>query len=156
MAGKSKVSFPSLRLSSSQHKSYRKIKQQRAITALVHSELEEVARGEQAPFAGEQVTLGNCISLYTEGRGLGLYTWQQISIDIWLVLILAIYSGIICVFLTCCEDSHCQMPSDGCRMRCIPQSLLRGHKPHIISGEEESRGKWSNSFRKKKSKKAWT
>lgn len=28
------------------------------------------------------------------------------------------------------------MPRDGCRMQRIPQPLLRGHKPHIICGEE--------------------
>lgn len=144
---KLKFHFPASDSAADRHKSYRKINQQgeKKIPTLVHSEFGELFGGEQASSGGEQVTLGNWVSLFAGGSGLGLYTWQQISIDIWLVLIWAIYSGIICVFLTCCEDSHCQMPWDGCRMQCIPQSLLRGHKPHIICGEEGRREKWSNN-----------
>lgn len=37
-------------------------------------------------------------------------------------------------------------------MQCIPQPLLRGHKPHIICGEEGSREKRSNKIRKKERK----
>lgn len=146
MAGKTEVSFPSLRLTSRQAQKVQKNKTARGKT---HSCSFRVWGGfwwaTSFFVTVEQVTLGNWVSLFAEGSGLGLYTWQQISIDIWLVLIWAIYSGIICVFLTCCEDSHCQMPCDGCRMQCIPQSLLRGHKPHIICGEEGSREKWSNN-----------
>lgn len=42
------------------------------------------------------------------------------------------------------------MPHNGCRMQRIPQSLLRGHKPHIICGKEGNREKWSNNSGEKK------
>jgi len=108
-----KFHFPASRLSSGQHKNYGKKKDQRGKKPNCSCSF---WAGERASVTAQQATLRNWVSLCAWGSGLGLYTWQQISTDIWLVLIWAIYSGIICVFLTCCEDSHCQMPWDavGC------------------------------------------
>lgn len=76
MAGKTEVSFPSLRLGSRQAQKLQKNKsaRQKKTPTLVHSEFGELFGGEQASSGGEQVTLGNWVSLFAGGSGLGLYT----------------------------------------------------------------------------------
>lgn len=143
---KLKFHFPALDSAADRHKSYRKnktVRRKKRPLLLIQS-LERFLVENKLLLVGSKSHLGTGSLLLQEEVVLG-YTWQQISIDIWLVLIWVIYNGIICVFFTCCEDSHCQMPRDGCRMQSIPQSLLRGHKLHITRGEEGSRGKWANN-----------
>lgn len=147
MSGKTEVSFPSLGLCSRQAqklKEKNKTGKGKKTPLLLIQSLERFLVENKLLLVGSKTHLGTGSLFLQEEVVLG-YTWQQISIDIWLVLIWVIYNGIICVFFTCCEDSHCQMPRDGCRMQSIPQPLLRGHKLHITCGEEGSRGKWANN-----------